>query len=67
MFFSTNTTEAEQAWPNDLLDIAKQTGDPLGDEVLIRLIKEGNVAQVNSLLSHLDENSEGLPADLPLM
>jgi hypothetical protein len=65
MFFSNNTTEAEQAWPNDLLDIAKQTGDPLGDEVLIRLIKEGNVAQVNSLLSHLDENSEGLPANLP--
>jgi aromatic ring-cleaving dioxygenase len=43
----------------------RENGDPLADEVIQRLVREGEVRAVNRLMRHLVENADLVPEGLP--
>jgi hypothetical protein len=52
-------------WTNEILDRAKNTADPLADQVVEDLMITGKLHQINDVLAGLDENDEALPEGLP--
>ncbi len=53
------------AWDDGLLDSMRTVADPLADETVQALFRDGQVAAVNLALEHLSSNSESPPEGLP--
>lgn len=55
----------QQQWTTSFLDEMRTIGDPLGDSVIAKVFKEGDVDAVNDLLRKLVYNDGIVPDDLP--
>ncbi|MEK7831688.1 MAG: oxygenase MpaB family protein, partial [Acidobacteriota bacterium] len=52
-------------WTNEFLDSMRQVTDPLADQVVAELFKQGQITAVNDLLLHLVNNDQIIPDQLP--
>lgn len=52
-------------WTDDILDRARQQGDPMADAAMAEAFELGQVRRVNDLIAEFDENSEPVPQGLP--
>ena len=57
-----------QKWTYELLDMMRETTDPLADEVVAEVIKSGGLEAFNQMVKHLvDNRAEILPDSLPAL
>lgn len=57
--------EAWGRWTSALLDPARRRADPIADEVVDEVFREGEVAAVNALVRTIFENDDPIPRGLP--